>query len=444
MPPKPKTFELRFPAMGVVRRIAHERVASAISYPTPWAVNVRLEDSLTSRLRGGSWVGIAPTSANLVTENGDQIVTEIGSNIILGPNSSIPPVEYIYLVTENGDNIVTESVDPIVLGPQYSVVGGDARHWSTPGGDAPTRGTADCVYRDRLLRVDGNAVYASRVGKHADWNYGKDVSDTLRATVFQFSESNEVGGNVLALVPHKDSNLLVFTVGETWVQQGDPLTGSRRNVSREVGVIASRAWCKNHDTIYFLSSRGLYSVGADGSGLKPLSEDKIPEDLAGIDDDDCVLAYNHADRGVYIHRWSGSVVSWFYDTARDNFWAFDTSSTDSHVLIGPIRLGGPDAFGLIQRLHGIMAAGSTTIVWRIVPGETAEEACDNGKSAITAALAGSDFDEYISASGAWDAGRSKTAWPRTRSMWCCIWLSSEGDWAYESVHLTAIPFGQWR
>ena len=249
----------------------------------------------------------------------------------------------------------------------------------------------------------------------------------------------------MALSPDKDSNLLAFTAGETWVQQGDPLTGARRNVSREVGIIAARAWCKNHDTVYFLSSRGLYSVNVDGSGLKSLSEDKVPEYLPTSDDvtdADCTMTYNHTDHGVYIHLTSGP--SWFYDVVRDQFWAFDTSTQDSHLLVGPIRLGGPDSFGLIQKIHGIMAAGSATVTWRIVPGDSAEESADNGKLAITAALAGNDFDEYVSSYGAWDAGRSKTSWPRARSMWCCIWLSSEGEWAYESVYATAIPFGQWR
>jgi hypothetical protein len=370
-------------------------------------------------MRGGSWTGIATTS--------------------------VPADTYPYLVDETSNNIVTETGDNITIGTEYSVIGGDGRHLSPGGSGAPASGTADCVYRDRLLRVDdtnSNAIGASRVGDHADWNYGKDASDMLRATLFQFSESNEIGDDIVALAPHKDSYLLAFSAGETWVQQGDPLSGTRRNVSRDVGIIAARAWCKSHDTVYFLSSHGLYSVGADGSGLKPLSENKVPADLTNVSDASCELAYNHADRGVYIHRSSG--VSWFYDTARDQFWPFDTSSSDSHVLIGPIRIGSPDGFGLIQTIHGIMAAGSATVVWRIVPGDTAEEASDNGKSAITAALASSDYDEYVSSFGAWDAGRSKTGWPRARSMWCCIWLSSTGTWAYESIHLTTVPFGRWR
>jgi hypothetical protein len=338
-------------------------VASAVAYGCPWACNVRLEDSLTNRLRGGSFTGI---SAGART---------------------------------------------------------------------------DPVYRDRAITFSSNAITAARQGDSTDTELSADVSDAARPILFQLSEAGETGATVVAVIPHKDSHLLCFTASETWVLTGDPAAGILRRVSDQAGIIGADAWCVNHDTVYFLSSHGLYSVSADGSDLKPLSEDKIPEDLTGITDATCTLTYNHADRGVYVHKTS---TDWFYDTARDQFWPFDLSSTDSHLLVGPLRLGGPDSYGMIQQLHGIMAAGSDIVEWRIVPGDTAEEACDNGKAAITAALAGSDHDEYVSSSGAWDAGRSPIGWPRATSMWACVWLASTGSWAFEGVHVTIAPFGRWR
>jgi hypothetical protein len=292
------------------------------------------------------------------------------------------------------------------------------------------------------VTFSSNAIKASRHGNDNDTTLSADVSDTLRPALIQFSYGGATGGAVVALIPHKDRFLLGFTADETWVQQGDPHTGSRQRVSDEVGIIGADAWCMAEDTAYFLSASGLYSVGADGSGLKALSENKVPEDLTGVSDSACKLTYNHADRGVYIHKTVDP--DWFYDAERDQFWPFDTDTTDSHLLIGPLRLGGPDSYGMVQQIHGITAASSATVAWRIVPGDTAEEAAANGKSAITAAVAGNDYDEYVSSSGAWGAGRASVGWPRARSMWCCLWLSSTGTWAYESVHLTIAPFGRWR
>ena len=181
---------------------------------------------------------------------------------------------------------------------------------------------------------------------------------------------------------------------------------------------------------------------ADGSGLKPISEDKIPEDLTGVEDDDCVLTYNHADRGLSVHL--TTAPSWFYDTARDAFWPFDLSETDSHLLIGPLKLGGVDTLGMIQTMHGMMATGSAAVNWRIVPGDTAEQAAANGKAAITADLAGSSYASYVRGSGSWSADRSQTARPRVTAMWACIWLSSAGTWAYEGMTLGVVPSGNWR
>ena len=89
-----KTLQIEFPAAGVVRRFGYRSTANAKApFPSPWSVNVRLEDELTNRLRGGSFTGLSV--------------------------STTPSTEYVFLTTENGDNIVTENGAYIVLGPQY-------------------------------------------------------------------------------------------------------------------------------------------------------------------------------------------------------------------------------------------------------------------------------------------------------------------------------------
>ena len=364
MPHNPP-MNIIFPAAGVVRRFGlRDSTGGRGPFPTPWATNVRLEESLTNRLRGGSFTAV----------------------------------------------------------------------------DAETK--TDPVYRDRAITFSGNAITAARQGDATDTTLSADVSDTRRPIVFQLALADETGPDVVAVVPHKDAYLLCFTATETWVLAGDPATGSLRRVSDEVGIIGVNAWCVNHDTVYFLSSAGLYSVGADGSGLKPVSEDRVPEGLTGITDAAAALDYYHLDRGVYVRLTASP--SWFYDTARDQFWPFDTSTSNSHLLLGPFHLGQENSYGRIQSLHGNMAAGSSDVTWRIVTGDTAEAAAANGKAAITAALAGNSYSDYVKASGTWSAGRSHMAYPRTRAIWCCIWLSATSDWAYEAVAMTRQASGRWR
>jgi len=358
-----RTLDIQFPRLGVVRRFGLRPSGQQEEFGTPYSCNVRLEDSLTARLRGGSFTGISAGAR----------------------------------------------VDP--------------------------------VYRDRAITFSDNAITAARQGNASDTSLSTDVSDTARPILFQLSEAGSVGGDVVAVIPHKDSHLICFTAGETWVLAGDPATGSLRRVSDEVGCMAKNAWCVYHDTAYFLSSSGLYSVGADGSGLKALSEDVIPEELTGVSDAACTLRYQHSDRGVYIHK---TGIDWFYDTERGQFWPFDKSTAASHVLIGPFQLGQVNSYGRVLNLHGNIATGSDDVTWRIVTGDTAEEAAANGKLAIEAALAGTSYSSYVKSSGTWSAGRSHTTYPRISAMYAVLWLSSAGQWSYEGCTLGVVESGRWR
>lgn len=361
-----KILDIQFPSRGVVRRIGLRHQSDARGpYPSPWSTNVRLEDSLTNRLRGGSFVAQAAVAKS-----------------------------------------------------------------------AP-------VYRDRAITFSDNAITASRQGDSSDTALSTDVSDTQRPILFQLAEAADVGGNVVAVIPHKDAYLLCFTAGETWVLSGDPATGQLRRVSDQCGIVGASAWCVAHDTVYFLSSHGLYSVGADGGGLTPISDDAIPEELSGVTDATTVLDYNHADEGVYIHI-PDADVSWFYDTSRKNFWPFDRTTTDSHVLCGPFRVGRLNQHGRVLNIQGTIAAGSADVNWRIVPGTTAEEAAANGKLAIEAAIASASYASYVHSEGVWTAGRSHMSYPRTRAVFCCLWLSSESAWAFEAASLDVVLSGKWR
>ena len=359
-----KVLSLRFPRLGVVRRYGLRSEGRQSEYGTPYAVNTRLEDSLTNRLRGGSFTGIS----------------------------------------------------------------------------AGTR-PSECRFRNRLLTFSTNAITATRVGDDTDTALSADVSDTLRPALFQLSYAGATGGTVVALIPHKDAFLLGFTAGETWVQQGDPLTGQKRRISDEVGIIGADAWCVAHNMIYFLSSRGLYQIGADGSGLKALSEDKVPEDLTGVSDAACTLTYQHSDRGVYIHN---TGTDWFYDVERDQFWPFDTGTSQSHVLLGPFRLGNLDSYGRVLNIQGTVAQDSGTVTWALVTGSSEEVAAANGKLAIEAAIAGNDYSSYVQATDTWSAGRNHITYPKTRAVAAVLWLSASSAWAFEAASLTATLSGRWR
>lgn len=54
--PRNPPMQIVFPAAGIVRRFGlRDATGGRGPFPSPWALNVRLEDSLTTRLRGGSF-----------------------------------------------------------------------------------------------------------------------------------------------------------------------------------------------------------------------------------------------------------------------------------------------------------------------------------------------------------------------------------------------------
>ena len=114
------------------------------------------------------------------------------------------------------------------------------------------------------------------------------------------------------------------------------------------------------------------------------------------------------------------------------------------MVLGPFHIGDGNHYGRILNLHGTIALESNDVVWNIVTGDTAEEAATRARRAIERSIDGYGTSTYVQASGTWTAGRSHVAYPRTRALWCCLWLYSEGTWAWETANITMTSSAQWR
>lgn len=383
------TKELVFPN-GVGRGLSfRQEVGKREQYTCPWSTNCRTQD-FTGRLRGGSW---SPAAA----------AAQVG-------------------VIHSGGYVV-----------------------ATPGSTAPgSSHAADCVYRGRFVRPASQAIYASRQGTYTDWAMSVDISDVTRPFLIQLSEAGELGGNITALIPHKDAYLLAATSSSLWVVRGDPTAdGGLQNISRDVGMVGARAWCRDHlDRYYFLSSQGLYTVSSSGDGLAALSEDVIPEQLTGVTDVNTVLEYDHATRGVYIHI-PTAAVSWLFETDRQAFWPFKVGYAGSHAAIGPVRLNDGETYGRLLRMHGITAASSADVTWRVLVGDTAEQVSADAKAAIESLVA-AGAPSNIQSSGVWTAGVNHRCYPRARGLFMILLLSASGAWGWEGAVCFTEPSGKWR
>jgi hypothetical protein len=271
-----------------------------------------------------------------------------------------------------------------------------------------------------------------------------DLSDVGRPFVIQLSVAGELGGNISALIPHKDAYLLAATSSSLWVVRGDPVAdGGLQNISRDVGIVGARAWCRDHlDRYYFLSSHGLYTVSASVYGVQGLSEDVIPEELTGVTDEDTVLEYDHATRGVRIYIPSAE-VSWLFETDQKAFWPFKVGYAGSHVAIGPLQMNDKETYGRLLRLHGITAASSADVTWRVLVADTAEQVSVYAKAAIETLVA-SGSPSNIHSSGTWTAGVNHRSYPRARGLFMILLLSASGTWGWEGAVCFTEPSGKWR
>lgn len=510
--------------LGVVRRASLRSIADSRGpWPAPWSVNCRVDDPFDRRLRGGSRPGLTKfvsddmgtTIADIASINTSS-TTGTSEVLFVLVDSTVKTVENgttttrVAYLTDSSGNILTDassnqlvastvsapSTGFLVTGQQYVfAVGtsaivkmdpktGQADNLAASSGTVPTGSTFGAVYRDRLcLSGKDNAIYMSRLGDYTDWNFGAYFDDTGRAIPFQLSLSADVGAKPTAMIACKDDYLICASDRTLWIVRGDPSTGSLERISETVGIVDSRAWCKIDDSIVFLAKDGLYQVGADGSGLSPLTTGTIPDELRSIDTSTTTVSigYEH-DRlafHIFLRTSGGSDTHWVYELASNAFQPVrfqnthsplavcqhqgelllagsdgfirkiggdddDGSNIESHVILGPLQIGSRNEFGRLINMHAMLAAGSGTVTWRIVPGDTAETAADNAKLAIEAFQAGSDYSSYYHSSGTWTAGRAVMSYPRTRAVWCCLWLQSTAKWAYEGATIETMTSGKWR
>ena len=517
-----QTIELRFPEKGVIRRSSARHAPEGSS---SWCVNARLEDNLDRRLRGGSRPGLTKfydfvlgaviadiSSINVSSAAGgaSEVLFVLADGVIKTLEGGIATGQVAYLTDESGNILTDESANRLtvssglipmsaflVTGQQHvfgvtttaiakmDVKTGQTDNLLASAGTVPTNCTFGAVYRDRLcLSGQDNAIYMSKQGDYTDWDFGEHFENQQRAVPFQLSLGADVGALPTAMIPCLDAYMICASARTLWVLNGDPTAdGSLKRVSETVGIIGSKAWVKVDTSIVFLSEDGLYQVNADGSDLKPLTPDVVPDELRNIDVSTTTVRLGwDQDRQafhIYLRTTGGSDTHWMYEMVSQSFWPMryqnnhsplalcqcggnlllagndgyvrkvtgdddDGSKIESHVLLGPVKLGELDAEGLVNALRVVLANGSGTVNWRLIVGDSADTATDNGKLAIEAFQAGNSYTAYVAASGTLTAGRSTTKRPRVRGNWACLWLQSTSQWAFEGVTMQISSAGKWR
>jgi hypothetical protein len=432
-------------------------------------------DQTLKVVEGGT---VTTPTGRLLTEGGDNLTTE-GGDYLLASLGDVPAAcflvsrgQVVYAIHSGG--VTSMDLDSGVV-----------NDLDATSGTVPASSSFGAVYRDRLfVSGDDNAIYISRQGDFLDWDYGADLEDAGAATVIQLSGASGLGKAPTALMPYQDRYCLAATATTLWVIRGDPVAGGgKRQVSPDVGVIGSRAWAEVEDAFIFLSNDGLYLVRADGTELKKLSGE-VPKELyeTAVDTNTINLVYNHVRRGVHVFVKPDTPpgTHWFYHL-ESGFWADrfqsdheplaacrfgdavvigqadgylreatgdndDGTNIESHVLLGPIRLAATADSSVLTELEGSLAQSSADVNWRIVIGDTANEAAESAKTAVTTYIGGDQAggEAYADANGTFSADRNRRRHPRIRAPWFVIWLQSTGKWAFEWMTVRGIEGGRYR
>jgi len=415
--------------------------------------------------------------AYLTTPSGDRLLTP-GGDLLVASTATAPPNGFLIVGQQKVYAVTSTAI------VEFDPKTGNTNNLVASQGTLPVGMTFGAIYRNRMiLSGQDNAIYASRLGDYTDWDFGAHYEDGARATAFQLALANEAGDKVTAVISHKDDYLICATRRSLWIVQGDPVTGRLERISQNVGIISAKAWVKTDDTIFFLSEEGPYRMQSNGSALEAVGQQSVPDELRGIDTSTTAVTLDYDfDRNafhIYLRTAAGSDTHWLFEQSSQGFWPMqlpdqmsplascqhqgklllaggdgfirtaegtddDGTAIESHVLLGPVKLGSLDFYGLVNYLHGILGEDSGEVTWYLIVGDSADEATDNGKAAIELAQSGGDFSSYVKASGTWQANRSTTVRPRVRGMWAVLWLESSNQWALEGVTAQVSTAGRWR
>lgn len=537
----PKTVQktLTFPLAGVARRRGYREQTRP--YATPWAINVRGVGPLESRDRGGSRPGIVKvnstnvgtvitallplTSIDATGARQRDIIIIAGGVISYLRASAISSIDADLLwpdseimIWDDGEEVVFDStvsaVSPIGATDAYHAAARGGKLYLADSvlrvydpntgiidpllataGTVPTAQPVICLYRDRLVLTGSTHVYyIARTSDPTDWDYGAEATDVNRAVAGQLEHAGGIGAVPTAAIPYRDQVLILASANSLWALRGDPVTGTMRAVSESIGIISPEAWALSPDGVMaFLSNDGLYlwAVGDSASGLARVSQERVPEELLGIDaaTNTITMAYDAVDRGfhLFITPDSGSGTHWWIDLENKAMWPmyfydnhqpvavarlegsgldevimgskdgylrkFDVDATTddnvpiySHVLLGPFRISRNDTEdALLAEIHGIMADNVSYVDWRVFMGNSAEEVTDIAVAGIKALLVDpADDIDGVAAQGKWVELRNKVERPRSRGPWVVVCLSSDSQWSYEAVAVTGRQLGRLR
>ena len=252
-------------------------------------------------------------------------------------SASPGPDEGTYQITEIAEDGITIGTNLSADGTCYYRIERGAKLYDSGAvsllfattGSTPPSCQIGCNWRGRLVMArsnyDTHNWWMSRQEDIYDFDYSQ--TDAQAAVSGNNASLGKAKDPVMALAPFSDDYLLFGCRASLWLMRGDPMQGgSLDNVTDRTGIVDAFAWCPGPTgEIYFLGQSGLYMLRARWAEPKPLSQSRLPRDLAGINtaNYEVRLDYDWRQEGISIFitpRQTGVAKVWFYDIRLDAFW----------------------------------------------------------------------------------------------------------------------------
>lgn len=372
---------------------------------------------------GGDGVAVTTSSGTYVTENGSTW------NLRINTNPSIGSTGIASCGVLNGILYQASSTSATIR--TYPLAGGSASTLAATAGTVPTNCGLAIGHMGRLFlaggflpsdpTINGNTLFASAVNDPTNW----DVSNPDEGAAWASSgSSGQIGRTIIALLSHGNGCLLLGHLDAMTVVRGDPqIGGDIVEVDSFAGPVMNSAWCKLGDDSTAILTREELAIMPPGCGAPKttLSRYKLPHDLAAVNPaggDTAALAYDGRWNGlmIFIRRKVSEVEfsysQFYFDLAHKGFSPmeftsgefrlgvtlskaltrtrgsvialkngggsyFDTNSSEninSHVVIGPIRMGNAILDGILTRIAFELSEDSDPVNFQIYGGSSAQEA----------------------------------------------------------------------
>ncbi len=229
--------------------------------------------------------------------------------------------------------------------------------WTASAGSFPTGGgkypRLIGGYHDRILLAglgsDPQNFFASAMGDPTDFDYAPAAMPSTRAYAGNQGNATVISDKITAIVPVPNADYCFFGGDHTlWQMSGDIASGGRMDrISDDIGMAWGRPFCFNRQGMcYFWSSRGGVYVIVPNGTPKPVSEDKLPEELKEVNTTSSLITMNWDDRyqGIWIFvkdLGGGASTNYYYCERTESFWK-DTFATNAFNPVSTCTFDGDD------------------------------------------------------------------------------------------------------